>query len=137
MWQICFYSIFGVFILFQVLVYHRRRQQNTSTFSKLFCKGTPVHKLRSDSSLAQYKLSFEPSTTSVRCVLLFVQQNSTNCTNSYNKKSRPRHEVMTHNLQRWLIAQMKAYTLQMKNFILIFGPEFLCRKVLKKVYVFA
>ena len=44
----------------------------TSTISKLFCKGTPVHKLGSNSSLAWYKLSFEPSTTSVHYVQLFI-----------------------------------------------------------------
>ena len=39
---------------------------------------------------------------------------------------------VTHNFQRRLMAQMNADTILMKNWTLICGKEYLCRKVLKK-----
>ena len=51
--------------------------------------------------------------------------------NISSKKSHPLHEVLTRYVQRWLIAQMKAYTILKKNLILICEPEYVCKIVLK------
>ena len=99
---------------------------STSKFWKIVCEGEKVRARGCISSSAWYKLSFEPSTNSVRFVLFlyykFMQQKSTNCTNSLNKKTHPNHKVTRRNVQMWLMAQMKAYTMPMKNCTLLCGP---------------
>ena len=103
----------------------------TSKFWKIVCEGEKVRARGCISSSAWYKLSFEPSTNSVRFVLFlyykFMQQKSTNCTNSLNKKTHPNHKVTRRNVQMWLMAQMKAYTMPMKNCTLLCGPFHLRR----------
>ena len=98
----------------------------TSKFWKIVCEDEKVRARGCISSSAWYKLSFEPSTNSVRFVLFlyykFMQQKSTNCTNSLNKKTHPNHKVTRRNVQMWLMAQMKAYTMPMKNCTLLCGP---------------
>ena len=100
--------------------------RHTSKFWKIVCEGEKVRARGCISSSAWYKLSFEPSTNSVRFVLFlyykFMQQKSTNCTNSLNKKTHPNHKVTRRNVQMWLMAQMKAYTMPMKNCTLLCGP---------------